>query len=213
MTAPQLVVEAIELYERDVALRMPFRFGVVTLTHAPQAFVRVRVRLADGTVGEGAAAELLAPKWFDKNPKLSNEDNFDQLRAALHIARVLYLDGASDTAFGHFARHYRTQLERGAQRELIPLVANYGPALIDRAVLDALCRALNLPFHAVMQANLAGIGPSNLCPDMAGTRSGWSIRSRAPTRPNASATACPKRCRRWSPPTAIVGSSSRWRAT
>jgi hypothetical protein len=166
--APQLVVEAIDLYERDVALRMPFRFGVVTLTRAPQAFVRARVRLAGGMVGEGAAAELLAPKWFDKNPKLSNEDNFDQLRAALNIARELYLDGQSDTAFGHFARHYRAQLERGARHALIPLVANYGPALIDRAVLDALCRALRRPFHEVVRANLAGIGASALCLDMAG---------------------------------------------
>ena len=30
-------------YERPVKLRLPFRFGVVTLTEAPQAFVRVRV--------------------------------------------------------------------------------------------------------------------------------------------------------------------------
>jgi len=166
--APQLVVEAIELFERDVALRMPFRFGVVTLTAAPQAFVRVRVRLADGTLGEGMAAELLAPKWFDKNPRFSNEDNFDQLRAALGIARELYLDGASDTAFGHFARHYARQLERAAQRGLVPLVANYGPALIDRAVLDALCRALQLPFHEAIRANRAGIAPGGLCPDLAG---------------------------------------------
>ena len=166
--APRFVVEAIDLFERDVALRMPFRFGVVTLTAAPQAFARVRVRLADGTVGEGMAAELLAPKWFDKNPALSNEDNFDQLRAALGIARELYRDGVSDTAFGHFARHYRAQLERGAQRELIPLVANYGPALIDRALLDALCRALKLPFHSLMRANLAGIGASDLIPDLTG---------------------------------------------
>ena len=66
---------------------MPFRFGVVTLTRAPQAFARARIRLADGRIGDGMAAELLAPKWFDKNPALSNEDNFDQLRAALGIAR------------------------------------------------------------------------------------------------------------------------------
>jgi hypothetical protein len=39
-TAPRFVVESIDLFERDVALRMPFRFGVVTLTAAPQAFVR-----------------------------------------------------------------------------------------------------------------------------------------------------------------------------
>jgi hypothetical protein len=166
--APKLVIESIDLFERDVALRMPFRFGVVTLTAAPQAFARARVRLADGRSGEGMAAELLAPKWFDKNPALSNEDNFDQLRAALGIARGLMLDGVADTAFGHFARHYREQMTRGGEQGLIPLVANYGPALIDRAVLDGLCRALGLPFHAVIRQNLAGIAAGTLCPDLAG---------------------------------------------
>ncbi|MEO7127795.1 MAG: enolase C-terminal domain-like protein [Rhodoferax sp.] len=36
-------------------------------------------------------------------------------------------------------------------------MANYGPALIDRAVLDALCRLQGTSFYAAMQANLAGI--------------------------------------------------------
>ncbi len=166
--APCLVVEGIDLFERDVRLRMPFRFGVVTLTAAPQAFARVHIRLDDGTRAEGMAAELLAPKWFDKNPDLSNEDNFDQLRSALHIARDLYLDGAADTAFGHFERHYREQIERGAARGLNSLVANYGPALIDRAVLDALCHALQLPFHEAMRGNRAGLRATDLCPDLAG---------------------------------------------
>jgi len=169
MTAPpQLTVESIDLFEREVRLRMPFRFGVVTLTQAPQAFARVRIRLADGQHAVGVAAELLAPKWFDKNPALSNEDNFDQLRVALDIARSLYLGGATDTAFGHFARHYRRQIERAGARQLNRLVANYGPALIDRAVLDALCRGLQLPFHAVVQANLCGLRSTDLCPDLAG---------------------------------------------
>lgn len=166
--SPTLVIESIDLFERDVILRMPFRFGVVTLTAAPQAFVRARVRLGDGRSAEGMAAELLAPKWFDKNPALSNEDNFDQLRTALAIARGLYLGGAADTAFGHFAQHYRAQIEQGAQQALVPLVANYGPALIDRAILDALCRALDLPFHEVVRRNLAGIRAGDLCPDLAG---------------------------------------------
>jgi hypothetical protein len=167
-TAPRLSIEAIELRERDVRLRMPFRFGVVTLTEAPQAFARVRIRLGDGRSGEGMAAEMLAPKWFDKNPALSNEDNFNQLRTALDVASALYLGGASDSAFGHFTRHYRAQIERCAALGLNPLVANYGPALIDRAVLDALCRALQQPFHAVLRGNLVGIGATELCPDLAG---------------------------------------------
>ena len=81
--APLLEIVAVDLFERDVKLRLPFRFGIVTLTEAPQAFARVRIRLADGREAVGVSAEVLAPKWFDKNPDLSNEENFDQLRAAL----------------------------------------------------------------------------------------------------------------------------------
>ena len=171
-STPRLAVEAIDLFERDVRLRMPFRFGVVTLTQAPQVLARVLVRLADGRQATGMSAELLAPKWFDKNPALSNEDNFDQLRLALATARQFYLKGGADTAFGHFAQHHLPQLERGAVLGLNPLVANYGPALIDRAVLDGLCRALQLPFQTVMQRNGAGVGAANnfhdLCPDLQG---------------------------------------------
>jgi L-alanine-DL-glutamate epimerase-like enolase superfamily enzyme len=166
--APRFAVEAVDLFERDVVLRMPFRFGVVTLTKAPQAFARVRVRLAGGAVGEGMAAELLAPKWFDKNPALSNEDNFEQLRAALGIARELYLDGRDDTGFGRFVRHYPAQLERAGARGLNGLVALYGPALLDRALLDGLCRAVGVPFHEAVRRNLVGLGPTALCPDLAG---------------------------------------------
>jgi len=134
----KLSVREIDLFERDVRLRMPFRFGIVTLTESPQAFARVRIRLETGTEAVGAAAELLAPKWFDKNPALSNEDNFDQLRLSLSLARDAYLAGDANTAFGHFWTHYQPQIARGAAEGLNPLVANYGPALIGRAVLDAL---------------------------------------------------------------------------
>ena len=150
-------IAAIDLFERDVKLRMPFRFGVVTLTESPQAFARVRIRLEDGRESTGAAAELLAPKWFDKNPALTNEDNFDQLRLALSLAREAYLAGGSNTAFGHNRAHYQAQIDAGAGRGLNSLVANYGPALVDRAALDALCRARGVSFYAAVQSNLPGL--------------------------------------------------------
>jgi L-alanine-DL-glutamate epimerase-like enolase superfamily enzyme len=137
-------IEEISFFERDVRLRMPFRFGVVTLTQAPQAFVRVKIVLEDGKSAEGAAAELLAPKWFDKNPALSNEDNFEQLRASMRAARKAYLDSDPNTAFGH-------------SRPTVGLVENFGPALLDRALLDALCRALGVSFYRAIRANAPGI--------------------------------------------------------
>ena len=143
--APPFEIEAIEYFERDVRLRMPFRFGVVTLTESPQAFVHVRIRMADGVAGEGMAAELLAPKWFDKNPALSNEDNFAQLRASLRGARDSYLQNGARTAWAH-------------SMPMQGLVENYGPALIDRAVLDALCRGVGVSFYEAVRRNLIGAG-------------------------------------------------------
>ena len=162
MNAPRFMVREVRLYERDVHLRMPFRFGVVTLTEAPQCFARVRIELADGRSQWGAAAELLAPKWFDKNMALSNEDNFDQLRLALRLAAGAYTDGKARTAFGHFVAHYGEQIEAGARHGLNSLVANYGPAQLDRAVLDALFLALDCSFYDGIRDDLAGIDPALL---------------------------------------------------
>jgi hypothetical protein len=150
-------VREITFFERDVRLRMPFRFGVATLTQAPQAFVRARIRLENGKEAEGAAAELLAPKWFDKDPELSNEENFEQLRTSLHIARDAYLGAGDNTAFGHWIENYGPQIAIAATLGMNPLVAGYGPALIDRALLDALCRALGVSFYAAIEKNLPRI--------------------------------------------------------
>ena len=145
MSVARFRVVSIDLLERGVHLRMPFRFGVVTLTEAPQAFVRARIRMEGGQEAEGAAAELLAPKWFDKNPALSNEDNFEQLRDSLRGARQRYLEGGERSAWEH-------------SLPVQGLVENYGPALIDRAVLDALCRCLGVSFYDAVRRNLIGAG-------------------------------------------------------
>jgi hypothetical protein len=145
----KFAVQELSFFERDVRLRMPFRFGIVTLTQSPQAFVRARIRLENGRESQGAAAELLAPKWFDKNPALTNDDNFEQLRSSMRSARDAYLAGGSNTAHGH-------------SRPAAGLVENYGPALIDRALLDALCRALGISFYEAMRRNVAGISFAGL---------------------------------------------------
>ena len=179
--APRIRVREVEFYERSVRLRMPFRFGVVTLTEASEAYARVRVATEDGREGWGAAAEMLAPKWFDKNPALSNEDNAVQLRTALAIARDLYTgDRAPATAFGLFARHYREQIDACAKRELNPLIAGYGPALLDRAVLDALCRVHAVSFYEAVRANLPGVAPAEVAPDLRGFDVGAFLARMAP---------------------------------
>lgn len=158
MSAPKLTVTDVRFFERDVRLRMPFRFGVVTLTEAPQTFVRARVRLADGREGWGMAAELLAPKWFDKSPGLSNEDNFDQLRRALGITAAIYRGhDRGATAFGLHAAFADRQRLACREAGLPPLVASFGAALVDRAILDALLRLEHLSVFEGTRRNVFGL--------------------------------------------------------
>lgn len=166
--APWLVLEEVRFFERDVRLRMPFRFGIVTLREAPQVFVRVRIRLSGGRTAHGQSAEMLAPKWFDKNPDLTNEQNFDQLRTSLAIAaRLMREKDAPSTAFGLHAAVSDDHYAACAQKCLNGLVAGFGTALLDRAVLDALCRAEGVPVFDTVRRNLPGMEAST-APDLMG---------------------------------------------
>jgi hypothetical protein len=132
--------------------------------------LRVRIRLESGQEAEGYAAEALGAKWFDKNPALTDAQNLDQLRRALEIATEAYLATGPVTAYDLFATTYASQIAQCAAEDLNPLVASYGPALLDRAVLDALCRALGVSFYQAIGSNLPGIRPDLVAPDLAGFR-------------------------------------------
>src|SRR5262245_53854669 len=157
-------LEAVECFERDVKLRLPFRFGVITVTEATQAVIRATVALEDGRQSVGVAAESLAAKWFDKNPAFSDAQNLAQLRQSLALAILNYCDKGWSTPFALYDGCYSEQLARGAELGLVPLVACYGPALLDRAILDALGRLGGLSFAAMLKRNLPGIAASELTP-------------------------------------------------
>jgi hypothetical protein len=167
--ALKVKVEAVQCFEREFKLRIPFRFGVITLTEGTQAVIKATVALEDGRTSTGVAAEALAAKWFDKNPAFSDAQNLEQLRQALWVAIELYRRRGWSTPFGLYADTYRDQLARGADLGLVPLVASYGPALLDRAILDAVGRAEGLSFPDMIRRNVAGIQVrSDLTPDLAG---------------------------------------------
>ena len=166
MSAGAFRIESVELFERDVRLRLPFRFGVATLTSCPQAFVRARIAFPDVRSMTGAAAELMVPKWFDKSPGKSAADNVDDLRDSLVAAAGAYVASiAAQTAFGHFATHYAALVDAGARAGRNALTSCFGPAVVDRAVLDALCRHAGVSFYAALAGNLPGMD-SRITPDL-----------------------------------------------
>jgi hypothetical protein len=157
----------VERFERNARLRLPFRFGVTTVTHARQAVIRAKVAIPERGTSIGVAAETLAAKWFDKDVALSDEDNVDQLRQSLEIAIELYLAQGHKTPFELFRGSHHEQLTRGASLGLNPLVCSYGPALLDRAIIDALGQAHGHSFPKLISANLVGMH-TGVTPDLAG---------------------------------------------
>ncbi|HMC16046.1 MAG TPA: enolase C-terminal domain-like protein [Albitalea sp.] len=163
-----LVVRAIATGVRPVRLRLPFRFGAVTLTGCPQLFIRATVEVGGTRRGVGIAAELMVPKWFDKRAELSHADNVTQLAVSAQIAVQAYLNDAPARPFELFARHYPALMQQGHEQGFTDLTSAYGQAVLDRAVLDAFCRALDLSFFEVAGHNLLGLQDCALLPDLQG---------------------------------------------
>jgi hypothetical protein len=173
-------LEDVERFERHVKMRLAFRFGVITVTDATQAVIRVRISLPDGRTSHGVAAEALAAKWFEKSPAFTDEQNLDQLRQALDLAIELYRAQGFDRPFDLFAGTYVEQHKRGAGLGLNPLVASYGPALLDRAILDAVGRAIDQSFATMIVRNVPGIRTTSLTPDIADADLGPFLSGLAP---------------------------------
>ena len=163
----RLAVRDIALFEWPVAFARPFRFGAVVVEVATQAFVRVEIEVEGKGRATGASAELLAPKWFDKRAQLSSEQTVDELKRSLAIARELYLSASGyDSAFGLHAQHIAAQVAACAKQDIPPLAAAFGPAEIDKAILDALLRCAGVNVFDGMARNIAGID-ARLSPDLA----------------------------------------------
>ncbi len=175
--APRLRIVEVEAFERDVKLRLPFRFGVITLTEAPQAFLRVGVAGEDGETAVGCAAELMVPKWFDKRPELTPAQNIEQLRRSIRVAADAALAAPAATLF---AAARRNEEETAASLGENRLVAGFGPALLARAALDAWCRLAGVSFYEAVRGNRIGMAGEYLPGDLDADQVAAALASLAP---------------------------------
>lgn len=178
--APRLKLRDIAFFERPVHFARPFRFGAITINATPQLFVRVEIEVEGRGSAVGASAELLVPKWFDKRPELSPAQTVDGLRRSLEIARGLYLARTGFlTAFDLHASCIGAQIATCAKKNIPALAAAYGPAEIDKAILDALLRGVETNFFDGMVGNVAGID-ARLSPDLKETDIAQFLAGRKP---------------------------------
>lgn len=170
------MIEVIDATARVVRAqtRLPFRYGIAEMTVAPHVVVEVTIGgsgPAEGTA-RGWASEQLPPKWFTKDPATSFSDDLEGLVGvvlhALDAARGLR--GAS--AFDVWRQLDRAQSGWAGEAGIPGLLAGLGTALIERALIDAVCRRAATPFVEALHDGALGFAPETLHPELEGVA--WS---------------------------------------
>ncbi len=158
------------LFLIDLETRIPFRYGIVTMTHLPHIFLRVEVVFDEGRC-YGIAADDLPPKWFTKDPEsLFREDVEDMLEvieaACIHVRAI----GEAESVFALWRQLWKEQLRWGEGRKFPALLWGFGVSLVERAVVDAFCRSTETPFSNAVRLNTLGIDLAVVHPELVGSR-------------------------------------------
>jgi hypothetical protein len=156
-----------DIHLLDLQTRMPFKYGIATMTRTPHAFVRLMVEVG-GRPSVGVAADHLPPKWFTKDPARPIDDEVaDMLRVIDHAAQVA-AGVRADSPFDAWRQLDAAQAEWGRSLALPPLLTQFGTSLVERAMIEALCRASGQPFARLLRTDAFGMRLGEIHPVLAG---------------------------------------------
>ncbi len=151
---------------RWMCTRFPFRYGIAAMTELPHVFLCVRAEV-DGNVVEGLASEGLAPKWFTKDPGTTFEEDLPEMLRVIEQAVTFGKEIESATLFAWWRALYRRQDDWRRAEEIPPLLAHLGTSLVERAMIDAVCRSMGVSFATGVAQNCFGIDLGTLHPELA----------------------------------------------
>ena len=168
MSGLPLALKSASFHVRSLRTRLPFRYGIVTLTHFPLLHLAIEVETADGRRGRGYAADNLPPKWFDKDPTKSFRDNVEDELASIRAAETAYLDAARTPRpmFDIWEDAYRASRAQCRALGLNGLTASFGSSFFERALADAAGRLAALDLVAMLRANTLGLRPEAVHPGL-----------------------------------------------
>jgi L-alanine-DL-glutamate epimerase-like enolase superfamily enzyme len=163
----RFTLDPFEFFVLRTRTRFPFRYGIASLTEVPQLFVRARV-VSGRDSHTGLAAEGLPPKWFTKDPDTTFEaDLQDMFEVIAHAAAAASDAGRQPVTFFELWRALNGAQEAWARdRGRAPLLAHLGVSLVERAVLDALCRLAGEPLHRMVLADRLGLRLGEIYPEL-----------------------------------------------
>lgn len=164
-------IASFQFHVLPMRTRFPFKYGIASMSALPHLFVTANL-VVDGKAVSGLASEGLPPKWFTKNPDTPFEIDLAEMLAVIQNAsRIARLAAEKPTGFfGWWQNLYAEQKQWAEVKAQPPLLANLGVSLIERSVLDGLCKALGQPLHAVLRSEVLGIDLGAVREELRGMR-------------------------------------------
>ncbi len=174
-------LESIELSVRELPPdRLSFSIGKAdskgkanaASKRRPDAILMVRATIESG--GErkvhGYSGDRPSFGWLDKRPDVESSEKLTLLLDLVEASRGIYLKLGSefDSPFALWQGAYREVAEAAKLRHCEDLMASYASALMERAVIDAVCRAEGMPFHELVRKGGLGIEPGSVHAELAG---------------------------------------------
>jgi hypothetical protein len=145
-----------DIHVIDLETRLPFRYGIATMTRTPHFFVRVQAEV-NGTIAQGIAADHLPPKWFTKVPDRPFDDEIAEMSSVIQNAVATSRGLQAETVFDLWRTLYDLQANWGREQGLPPLLTNFGTSLVERALIEAVCKATETNFASAVRENHLGI--------------------------------------------------------
>ena len=144
------------LQRHELRTRMPFRYGIVTMTELPHVFIEVEAKIG-GKLVRGISADHLPPKWFTKEPEKDPRDEIIDMLKVIEHAMQLGEGIQAENLFSWWWQLFQKQDAWANQTCYEALLAHFGTSLVERAMIDAFCRYHEKPFHELLHANAFGI--------------------------------------------------------
>ncbi len=177
-------IESIQLYTRlTPPPRMDFAIGK---QHGPPSeplsnpigHVRMVLQDADGNRTFGCSGSRLSVRWLDKRKGRDRHQKLCDLVGLIEHAREVYLRRPSfNSPFDQWLACYHDIHRAGLAAEQVDLAAAFASSLMERAMLDAVCRLAGKSLFRMVREDRLGVRPEAVHPELQGIRTTDYVRS------------------------------------
>jgi L-alanine-DL-glutamate epimerase-like enolase superfamily enzyme len=160
-------IKTATIHKIELKTRMPFKYGIATMTEVPMIFVRVEIETNEKK-SSGIASDLLPPKWFTKAPNEPIENEIAEMLRVIRNAIQLSVNSEAENLFALWRLIYDSQTKWAQENSIPTLLAHFGTSLVERAIIEATCKHHSQSLGEALLKGSLGFSASSIHPNLKG---------------------------------------------